>query len=430
VIARLSTTKNLIVRQLDAVKAYDGAARNAMDIGREQKVDYVLASNYQIADQKIRITAQLINVATGTVEEVYKFDESGPNRFAVQDAAAVHIGNSVLKLLNRETNTASPKRYTASEDAYILYLQGTALADSRDPAKFPKAVEKFEQAISLDPNFALAYAGLANAHTALSLPGGEKGADEYYKAKAAIEKALAIDDTVSEAHTYLGELRSGKEWDFEGAEREYKRAIELNPSSSAAHGMYALMLGCLGRTDEAISEIKTAIDLDPAAALNHRHYTMIAYFGRRYNDAIVEGKKYLAMQWHRDGAFEFIIDAYLQKGEDDQAFEWFIRYRGVSGDSADVILTWKKTYAASGWRGVRERQINRELLAEKTGSYSPTALARLYCLQGEVERAFVYIDKAFNRRQWGPVKLIADPVFDPLRSDPRFAGYLAKLNRR
>jgi TolB-like protein/Tfp pilus assembly protein PilF len=427
-IARLSPTENLVVRQLDAMKEYDGVEKNAVEVGKEQKVDYVLAPHYQIADKKVRITAQLIRVSTGAVEDVFRFDESGPDRFAVQDAAAIHLGNSVLKRLNREVATTNPKRYTTNEEAYSLDLQGTRLADSRDRKAIQAAVEYFERAVTLDPNFALAYAGLANAHTGLSIHGGEKGPDEYHKAKAAIEKALAIDDTVAEAHTYLGELKSGIVWDFEGAAKEYKRGIELNPSSSAAHRMYALMLGCIGRADEAVSEIRTAIDLDPASALNHKLFTRIAYLGRRYDEAIAEGRLSLNMDPLRDVVSEYIIDAYLQKGEADQAFDWFVKYHDLAGEPANEIAAWKRAYSRGGWRGVRERQIALTLHDEKDDSFQSLYLARLYSRQGEIERAFMYIDKAFAMRLWGDVKLIADPAFDPLRSDPRYAVYLAKLN--
>lgn len=430
-IARLGSAKNLKVRQLDAVRKYVGVEKDAAAVGREQRVDYVLASSYQVADRKIRITSQLIDVSTGSVDDVIRFDGDRSDPFLIQDVAATYIGNSVLRRLDRQAGNVSTKRYTTSEEAYRLYQLGTTLADSRDPTAFPEAVANFEKAVRLDPNYALAYAGLANAHTAMSLAGEEKGAYEYFTAKEAIEKALQLDDSLSEAHTYLGELKWGKEWDFAGAEREFRRGIELNPNSSAVHRMYALMLGMLGRTDEAVNEIKTAIDLEPASVLNHKLFAKILYHGRRYDDAIAEGRLAFVMAPNSGFSIYDLIDANEQKGDYDQAFEWFMRYRNLAGDSADEIEAWKKVYSNSGWRGVQEREIdlaNTGRLVNKSGSYPPLAIARIYAVRGERERAFEYIEKAFAIRQWGIVKLKTDPAFDPLRSDPRFEEMLRRAN--
>ena len=243
-IFKISSAKDLIVRSLTATRQYADIEQDPVAAGREQKVDYVLASNYQIADGKIRITSQLINVQSGQVEGSFKVEQENSTIFSVQDAVAANIGGPLLKKLNRESNDLLEKRYTTNEEAYRLYIQGTVLADKRNQIDVRKAIEYFEQAVRLDPNYALAYARLANAHSTLAYTGGSDNPDEeYLKGKAAIEKALAIDDNLAEAHSFLGEIKINYDWDFAGAEREHKRAVELNPNSSAAHRMYALLLG-------------------------------------------------------------------------------------------------------------------------------------------------------------------------------------------
>ena len=336
-INKLILVKGLKVRSLSATRQYADIAQDALAAGREQKVEYVLASNYQIADGKIRVTSQLINVQNGAVEEVFTVEENAANRFAVEDAVTANLGQSILKRLNREPNDLAVKHYTTNEEAYRLYLSGAFLADKRNRKDVEKAIENYERAIALDPNYALAYAGLANAQTAVSVGGGGDMHEQYPKAKAAIEKALAIDDTLAEARSYSGEIKFVFEWDFAGAEREYKKAIELNPNSSAAHRMYSLLLYPLGRFDEAIAEIKTAIDLEPASVLNHRIYGQILYYARRYDEAVVELKRTIEMNADFSPAYKFLIFSYRAKGDDAEAFEWFVQQQTKIGDKPDEI---------------------------------------------------------------------------------------------
>ena len=420
-INKLSSTKGLIVRPLSATRQYADIEQDAIAAGREQKVDYVLASNYQILGGKIRINSQLINVQSGLVEEIFKVEENNSSGFAEQDAVAANIGQLLLKKLNREPNNLAAKRYTTNEEAYRLYLQGTALADKRNRTDVEKAIEYFEQAVKLDPNYAPAYAGLANAYTAMALVGGGNSREQYPKAKAAIEKALAIDDNLAEAHSYSGEIKFIYEWDFAGAEAQHKRAIELNPNSSAAHRMYALLLSQpLGRFDEAIAEIKTAIDLEPASVLNHRIYGQTLYYARRYDEAIAELKRTVEMDAEFSTAYKFLINSYRAKGDEAQAFEWFVEQQTHFGDKPDEIQSWKTIYAKSGWRGVFEQRLEQAKEDEKNGKPNYMWLAFYSIELGEREQAFAYLEKAFGERKWAMTTLKVESRFDSLRSDPRF----------
>jgi tetratricopeptide (TPR) repeat protein len=419
--------KGLKVRPLSATRQYTDVGQDAIAAaGREQNVDYVLASNYQIADGKIRITSQLINVRSGLIEENFTDEQNNSNRFAVQDAVTANIGQSLFKRLNREPNNLTAKRYTTNEEAYRLYLQGTALADKRSRKDAEKAVEYFERAVKLDPNYAPAYAGLANAHTAISMMRGNPH-EQYPKAKAAIDKALAIDDNLAEAHSYLGEMKLTYEWDFDGAEREHKPAIELNPNSSAAHRMYALYLRYMGRFDESIAEIKTAIDLEPASVLNHQIYGHTLYFARRYDEAISQLKRTVEMDANFRVTYEALINSYRMKGDNDQAFEWFVRDRTQEGENAEQIQMWKTIYSQTGWRGISERQLEKAKDDEKKGTALYIHLAHL-CIRLEMrEQAFAYLEKAFGERRLAMTMLKVEPRFDSLRSDPRFDDVVKRV---
>ena len=426
-INKLGSAKGLVVRPLSATRRYSDVGQDAIAAGREQKVDYVLASNYQIADGKIRITSQLINVQSGQVEEVFKDEQADSSGFAVQDAVAEKIGQPLLKKLNREPNSVAAKRYTTNEEAYRLYLSGTFLADKRNGKDARQAIEKFEQAIKLDPNYAPAYAGLAYAQTAVFLVGDGNAREQYPKAKAAIEKALAIDDNLSEAHSYAGEIKSVFEWDFAGAKRELKRAVELNPNSPVAHRMYALLLGQLGRFDEAIREINIAIDLEPALSLNHRIYGQTLFFARRYDEAIVRLKQAVEMDANLLTTYHWLIDSYRLKGDDAEAFEWFVRQRTQAGAVPDEIQSWKTIYAQSGWRGIAGRHLEREKENEKNGKPNYMQAAFDSIELGERDEAFACLEKALSERQWEMTTLKVNPRFDALRSDPRFDDLVERV---
>ncbi len=418
-ILKLSSAKNLVVRPLSATRQYDDLKQDAVAAGKEQKVDYVLASNYQIADGKIRITSQLINVQSGQVEEIFKDEREISNIFAVQDAVAGNIGQRLLKKLNRESNNVAAKRSTTSEEAYRLYLTGSALVSKRTRKDAEKAVEYLEEAVRLDPNYALAYARLAGAHGAIANFGGENH-EQYLKQKAATEKALAIDENLPEAYLQLGEMKLNYEWDFDGAERAIKKAIELDPDSG--HGMYGLYLSSMGRFDEAIAEIKIAIDLQPSSVLTHRLYGQFLYLARRYPEAIVQLERTVEMDPNFRTTYGWLINSCKMNGgadNENKAFEWFLRSPGVK-NNPEKIPMWKEIYAKSGWRGINEQQIKEAKDWEKP---------YLYAELGDKEQAIVSLEKFFssNQRGWQWTTLKVDPRYDLIRSDPRFENIVRRI---
>ncbi len=325
--------------------------------------------------------------------------------------------------------TASQDRAAANDEAYRSYLLGVALADrwSRDDNR--KAIENFQKAIELDPNYAPAYAGLANAHSVRAFFGGGGNAtEEYLKARAALEKGLALDESYAETHSYLGEIKVNFEWDFAGAEREHKRALELDPNSTIVRRMYALLLSFTGRPEEAIAEITTAIDLDPASILNHKIYSQTLYYARRYDEAIEEDIRLVDMGVDFSAVQESLVGSYRRKGQDDLAFEAFVHGMELSEETLEEIQRWRTVYAGSGWKGIFERQIEEALEAEKTGKARDFLLARLYSRLENRDQAFVHLEKAFSERSMPMATLKVQPDFDFLRSDPRFHNLLKRVN--
>ncbi|MDQ3748194.1 MAG: winged helix-turn-helix domain-containing protein, partial [Acidobacteriota bacterium] len=285
-IHRLSSMKGFVVRPLSATRKYADIEQDPLAAGREQQVDYVLTSNYQLAGGKIRITAQLFNVASGQIEETYKSEKEAGDVFAMQDAIAGEFGNILSARFAATSSSPAAKRGTNNEEAYRFYLHGMSMLDRTFEQK---AVEAFEKVVQLDPNYAHAWTGLAQGHLSI---GRSRHANnsEYQKSSEAINKALSLDPNVSEAYTAQCEMKFQHEWDFAGAERACQRALEINPNSSLAHQTHARSLMHLGRLDEAIAEIKTAIDLDPTSFFNHRIYANILYLSRRYDEAVTQYK--------------------------------------------------------------------------------------------------------------------------------------------
>lgn len=426
IILELGAAKNLIVRPLSTTRQYTDARQDPIMAGREQKADYVFASNYQITDGKIRISSQLINVRSGQVEAVFKDEQILSGLLAVQDAVAANIGRLLLAKLNGQPNNLKAKRPTANEEAYRLYLTGTALSDKRTLKEAQKAVEYLEQAVRLDPNFALAYAHLATAQTAVGLHSG-RNSEQYLHAKTAIEKALAIDENLSEAYTHLGELKACYEWDYDGAERAFKKAIELDPHSTVAHRIYAVYLTSMGRFDEALAEQKIAIDLEPASVLSQKVYGMTLYYARSYDEAIAFLLQSIEIDPNFESLYHWLVNSYKMKGEDDKAFEWYIRWLVVKKENVDQIPLFNDIYEKSGWRGINEWRIREALTKDGRPNYWD--LAGLYAEIGEKEQSIVSLEKAFsvNDRGWGWTQIKINPRYDLIRSDPRFEAIVKNV---
>ena len=238
-ILKLGSMKGFIVRPLSLMRKYADVGQEPLAAGREQKTDYVLASNYQLEGGKIRITAQLWNVASGQIEETYKSEKDAADVFAMQDAIASEVGNVLSGRFGTTPSDRTAKRGTANEEAYRLYLQGMYLYGKRTTADAIKAVEVLEHSVRLDPKYARAWAGLALAYKNVATfraqePNfaGSKAQEEYQKSLEAINTALALDENLADAHCALCVHKMTYEYDFDGAERECKRATELDPNSS------------------------------------------------------------------------------------------------------------------------------------------------------------------------------------------------------
>ena len=420
----LGSMRAFVVRPLSATRKYAAIEQDPIAAGKEQQVDYVLASNYQMAGGKIRITSQLFNVATGQIEETYKSEKDTGNIFAMQDAIASEVGNILLARFAATSSSLTTRRGTTNEDAYRLYLQGMYFYDNKYKAGALKSIEAFEQALRIDPNYARAWAGLAHAHRVVG--NSDRVANthqEYQKSIEAIDKALALDENLSDAQSAACENKMYYEYDFAGAERSCLRAIELDPNSALAHQIYSRYLISRGRFDEAIDEIKTAIDLEPASLLNHHMYGVSLYYARRYPEAVAQFKQVLAMDEGFGIAYYWLYITLAAQGNELEAFERFTSSLAfVKADEA-TIQAYQAAYQTSGWPGVMRKRFEKTNEAYFFGAaYNAQA--------GNEDQAFEYLEKSYQRREMWMAYLQIEPRLDPLRDDPRYDELVRRVQSK
>ncbi len=424
-ISELAQIGALKVISRTSVMRFKGTDKSLPEIARDLGVDGIIEGSVLRAGDQIRITAQLIEGATDRHLWASSYERDLSNILALQSEVARAIAREIkIKLTPREqARLASPR--PVNTEVYQLYLRGRYHWNKRTQEGFKKGLEFFEQALERDPTYPLAYAGLADTYSLLAnyffLPPQEA----FPRAKAAAMKALEIDDTLAEAHTSLAFARHHYDWDWSGAEGEYKRALELNPGYATAHQWYAEYLTTVGRHEEAIAEIGLAQELDPLSLVIDANVGRLLYYTRQYDRAIEELQNTLKLDPNYFWAHVFLGMAFEQKGMYAEAMAEAQKVVALGGGGPNVVLT--RAYAASG-RTDDARKVLKALqqrYGEDVESYS---MGGIHAALGEKDEAFAWLEKAFDEHSFFLVFLRADPWFDSLRTDPRFADLLGRLS--
>jgi TolB-like protein len=429
-IYKLGAMKNFVVRPLSAMRKYADINQDPIAAGREQQVDFVLASNYQLAGRKIRVTSELLNVASGEIVETYKSGEKdADNVFATQDQIAVEVGNLLQTRFNFKQNNPTKNRGTDNEEAYRLYLQGVYFNDKRFPQDGLKAVEFFEQAVRLDPNYARAWAGVAFSHRSLSDIGADVDIHEQHRiSMEAVKKALELDPNLSEAYNALCMNKLNYEYDVSGAESACRRAIELDPNSPLAHNTYArLLFSSQGRRfDEAIAEIKTAIDLDPTSIYHQIVYMVALTFARRYDEAAQQLERLAQRNPQRAVGYYWIVGGVAFQGKQSEDFERLMRFQKLSNVDEETVGIFETAYQTAGWQGVLREQAKWSYQFNRSMYFT----ACIYAQAGDKDQALEYLEKTYQRREHWMAYLQVDPRFDGLRGDPRFDELIRRVGSK
>ncbi len=429
-ITRLGNLKQVSVRPTNAVRNYTAPGQDPLLAARELKVEAVLDGNIQRLGDHIRLTVQLVNSRDGAPLWSGKFDERFTNIFAAQDAISERVAEALALRLTGEQRESLRKRYTDNIEAYQAYSSGRYFWDKRSREGVLKATEYFQRAINLDPNYALAHAGLADCYISghLGLPPREG----YAKAEAAALRALQLDDALAEAHTSLA-LTRFYAWDWPGAEREYKRAIELDPNCAAAHEFYAFYLETVGRMDEGFAEIRRALELNPLSLTINTGLGRMFYSNRQYDQAIAQYRKTLDLDPNVLWVRLRLGQAMSQKGLTEEALVEFRKAREILDASrgrngVDIVsIRLAQAQAFLGLRGEARQVIEQWKKSPPASPVSLYEVAVIYVGLGEKDAAFAFLERAYAERDFYVATAKADPRFDPIRSDPRYAGLLRRL---
>jgi TolB-like protein/Tfp pilus assembly protein PilF/tRNA A-37 threonylcarbamoyl transferase component Bud32 len=406
---------------------FKGKTQDIREIGQKLGVQNVLEGSVQVAGDNLRVTARISNVQDGRQvwSDIYNRKLEGV--FAIQDDIAQAIVKALKINLLGEKGAPLVKNYTQSLGAYNFYIQGRYFWEKRTIKDLEKALECFQAAIQEDPNYALAYVGLADTYNVGPNNVGWPVNDAFPKAKAAALKALEIDNTLAEAHTSLAYTKGAYEWDFEGAEEEFHKAIKINPEYPTAHHWYAFLLSWLGRHEEAIAEIKLARTLDPLSARISSNVGNILCFARRYSQALEELKKALDLDPYHQNTNWWISAAYAGLGEYEKSIASQRQALELTGGIEDRNPFIAYVNALAGKRKEATRILNNIIESSKQTYVRSWAIACIFAALGEKDQAFAWLDKAYTERDSDLASLKVRPQFDLVRSDPRFIALLRKI---
>ena len=426
-ITRLSNVKRLAVRPTSAVRKYTAVEQDPIAAGRELHVDAVLNGSVQKSGDRIRVTVQLVSVREGSTLWAEKFDESFADIFTMQDHISEHVAGTLTLTLSKAEREHLFRRETISPQAYQLYLMGRYYWNKRTQEAAKKSIEYLQQAIALDPNYALAYAGIADSYIILGVYSGLPPKEAFPKAKEMALKALEIDDSLAEAHTSLAYVRFRHEWNWSGAEDEYRRAIELNPNYATAHQWAALNLAAVGRLDEAIAEMKRAEEIDPFSLIINSNMEWVLYLARQNDRAIEHCRKTLETDPSFFATHKYLGLVYLQKGLYEQAIAEYQKARDLSVDDPQIIALIGHAYALSGKRERAQATLRELTELAKRRYVQPYSIALICTALGQKDRAFAWLERAYEDRSSYMVYLKVEPMLDGLRSDPRFSDLLRRV---
>jgi DNA-binding winged helix-turn-helix (wHTH) protein/Tfp pilus assembly protein PilF len=316
------------------------------------------------------------------------------------------------------------QRQTNNGEAYQHYQQGKLLLERKLKGDNKLALESFEKAIELDPNYATAYVGKADAK--IWMFWASRSHDDITQARIAINKSLELDETNSYAHTLLCRIKVTYDWDFDAGIKECSRAIELDPNSHEAHGEWSQLLKVLGRNDEALVEIDTTVRLAPTS-FNKRSRGLILYYSRRFDEAIAQFQQVSETDPNFSMASKWIVHSYEMKNDYANAFEWYLRQLKQGGAVPEEIEALKSTFSKNGWNGVLKHRIASNKPDERGKNFGFTETAIMYCQLGEIDKAFESFNEAFERRELFLTHIQREPRLDPIRSDPRFEELVKRI---
>jgi eukaryotic-like serine/threonine-protein kinase len=428
ILTRLSKIRDLKVISRTSTQRFKSAPKSLPEIAKQLGVENILEGTIQKAEAQVRVNVQLINARSDSHLWAEEYDRKLTDVFVVESEIAKAIADTLQAKLSGSEQRAIATRPTENPEAHQLYLKGTFFSNKRTGPDLRTAIDYFKEAIGKDPNYALAYAGLADAYALLSLFGGEGPQQTAPQAKAAARKALELEDALPEAHNSLGLVLALHDFDFAQSKKEFERAIELNPNYATAHHQFGNMnLAMVGEFDRAIAEGKRAVELDPLSLIINADLGQNFLLARRYDEAIDQLRKTLAMDPRFYYARWSLGEALQLSGQLRQAMAEYEKAAEITDDPIVLAML------AQGYAKTDQHEKARDLLSqlELLAAYrhvGPFTFALIHLGLGDKEKAIDELERAYRERaDLGIVGIKVEPLLDPLRGHPRFERLLAEV---
>jgi Tfp pilus assembly protein PilF len=390
-------------------------------------VDALLDGSIQTSAGRVRVTVRLVRVGDGATLWGGSFDENVTNLLTVQDAISERVARALVVELTGGERDLLSRHQTESPAAYQAYLRGRYFWNKRTAEGFTKAIENFQQAVAADPRYAAAYAGLADSYL---LIGGYQvipPREAMPKARAAVEQALRLDETLADAHATKALITQNGDWNWKEAEREYRRAIELNQNYATAHHWYGEFLALMGRPGEGEVELQKGLDLDPLSLIINTDLAVVFYRARQFDRAVDQFKKTIEMDSHFALAHEWLASVYETQGRHDNARDE-IQKLATLEPGRNVQALEGRLFADIGKTAEAMNVIASLNALSKRQYVSPFDIAAIYVRLGDKQRAFDGLEKEYREHSSQLIGLKVDPFYDSLRSDPRFDDLLRRMN--
>ena len=426
IITDLAKIKSLTVISRTSTECYRASTKHLPEIARELHVDAIVEGTVGSSGKRLRVTAQLIRAATDSHLWAETYERDATDIFALQTEIAQDIAQQIGVALNPPTTAAGD--HPANATAYETYLRGRYFWDKRTLDGLEKSIAYYRQAIQLDPAYAKAYAAMADSYVLLSSYGGPSPSESLLRARDAAERALKLDAGLAEAYTALAAVKIDHDWDWQGATREFERALELSPSYPTAHHWYALHLSRLGHHKRAEAQIQRALELDPLSLIINTDAGEVFYAAKDPDRAMFFLRRVLELDPNFAEAHLVLGKVYEEKHELAQATAEFNSADRLFNDAPNLRALQGHVLALSGKRA-EALDIARKLEEDSKARYvSGVDIAMVYCALGDTDRGMRWLDHAYQNDGKGLNIIGSDPLFDGCRADPRFKVLLKNLH--
>ncbi len=419
--------KQITVRPTSSVLKYAENRADVQTIGRELQVDAVLDGRIQRDGERVRVSIQLVRTSDNRTIWTGNFDDKFTNFFAVQDSVSQKVVQSLALQMNEKERERFNRLGTENAAAYQDYLRGLSFWNKRTGADLQKAIEQFGQAVQKDPNFALAYSGLANCYILLPEYGVATTRESFGKAQESIEKALQLDNELAEVHTALGYKQAFYDWNWTAAEQSFKRALELNPNYATARQWYAEYLSELKRFDEAHEQFALAMQIDPTSPIIINSKAHSYFNERKYDQSISQLQKCLELDPNFGYSYSNMAFAFEEKGMFDEALAAHIKAVTLWNEPSDAVEELERAFAKKGIKGYWQARLEQFKTRPHLKNSPAQSQAFCYAKLGDKERALEWLNLSFQRRERYLTTARISPAFELLYDDSRFQDLVRRM---